>query len=453
MKAGYSLELSQTQKLVMTPELRQAIAILQMNTQELACLIRQQVEENPLLEILEEPPEELPAEEGEKDELEEWAEYLGFNEPAVEVREERESPSYETYAASGMTLRDYLAMQLGLSDLSPQERTVGEYIIGNIDSNGYLWADLTELARATSCSTGAVEKVLRVIQTFDPPGVGARDLRECLSLQLDAAGIHDCVVRAIVQFHLEDLACGRRQKIAKKLGVPLAEVDRAREIISGLDPKPGARLSPGEVTYIRPDITVRKVGGDFVVVVNDQDLPRVFWNPVYRRLLKYRDCPETQAFLRRKLKEAVNLLRSIEQRRRTVIRVMETIVGRQREFFERGFGHVKPMTLKDIADELGIHQSTVSRAVSGKYVDTPFGVVPAKVFFANKVGGGAPVSSDSVKRIIQTLVKHEDPRRPLSDMEIAAALKRKGIEISRRTVAKYREVLEIPSSARRRKQE
>lgn len=452
MKAGYSLEFSQTQKLVMTPELRQAIAILQMNTQELAALIRQQVEENPLLEIAEELPEELPGER-EKDELEEWAEYVGFNEPALEVREEREFRSYETYVPNEVTLRDHLAVQLGLSDLSPRERAVGEYIIGNIDNNGYLRADLEELARATGAGIEMVQRVLRVVQTFDPPGVGARDLRECLALQLDAMGIHDGVVRAIVQFHLEDLAAGRRQKIAKKLGVSLEEVDRAREIISSLDPKPGARVSGGEITYIRPDITVRKVGADFVVILNDQDLPRVFWNPVYRKLLKYRDCPETHAFLRRKLKEALNLLRSIEQRRRTVLRVMETIVRRQREFFERGFGQIKPMTLKDIAEELGIHQSTVSRAVSGKYVDTPFGVVPVKVFFANKVSSDVPVSSDSVKRMIQVLVKEEDPRKPLSDMEIADALKKKGIKVSRRTVAKYREMLGIPSSVRRRRQE
>ncbi|MBE3519887.1 MAG: RNA polymerase factor sigma-54 [Firmicutes bacterium] len=452
MKAGYSLELAQTQKLVLTPELRQAIAILQMNTQELATLIRQQVEENPLLEILEEPPEELPGER-EKDELEEWAEYLGFNEPVFEAREERTFPSYETYTPSEITLRDHLAVQLGLSDLSPQERVVGEYIIGNIDHNGYLRAGLEELALATGVGIEMVEKVLRVVQTFDPPGVGARDLRECLELQLDAMGIHDEVVRAIVRYHLEDLAAGRRQKIARQLKVPLEEVDRAKEIISGLDPKPGARISGGQITYIRPDITVRKVGSDFVVILNDQDLPRVFWNPVYRRLLNYRNCPETHAFLKRKFKEALNLLRSIEQRRRTVIRVMETIVRHQREFFERGFGQMKPMTLKDVADELGIHQSTVSRAVSGKYVDTPFGVVPVKVFFANKVNSDAPVSSDSVKRMIQALVKEEDPRKPLSDMEIAEKLKTKGIKVSRRTVAKYREMLGIPSSARRRKHE
>ncbi len=307
-----------------------------------------------------------------------------------------------------------------------------------------------EVALATESSPEQVERVLKLVQKFDPPGVAARNLRECLELQAEAKGLAPLALE-IIRHHLDDLAQGRYTKICQSTNASLQQVLRARDSIVELQPKPGAAFSGGHVTFIVPDIAVRRIGDDFVVILNDNALPSIRWNPYYRKLLAAGD-KDARSYLVKQMKRARFLLRSIEQRRITISRVMETIVARQRRFFLEGPGHLEPLTLKDVADELNIHDSTVSRAVSGKYVDTPFGVFPCKMFFTPGVESyGQEVSQYNIKRMIEQIVRDEDPRAPLTDGQIAEELRSQGVQVARRTVAKYRSQLGILPSNRRKK--
>ena len=458
MKPAYGLELIQTQKLVLTPELHQAIMILQMNVQELSALIAEEVENNPLLDLVHDTTERLPEHSSEDEE--DWIAYfcdssdLGLGGRATGRSSDGRLDAYcapgYVCAQANLSIRSHLLSQLGVLYLGHKEQSIAHFIIGSIDDNGYLQATVGEIASATASTSEQVEDVLKLIQKFDPPGVAARDLRECLELQAQAKGLSRLALQ-IIRHHLDDLADGRYTRICQSTNASLKQVLRARDSIVKLQPKPGAAFSAGHVTFIVPDITVRRIDDEFVVIPNDSALPSIRWNPYYRKLLTAGE-QDARSYLVKQMKRARFLLKSIEQRRLTISRVMETIVGRQRRFFLEGPGHLEPMTLKDVAHELDIHDSTVSRAVSGKYVDTPFGVFPCKMFFTPGVESyGHEVSQYNIKKMIEQMIRSEDSGNPLTDSQIAHGLSRRGVEIARRTVAKYRSQLGIPPSNRRKK--
>ena len=457
VEMGLNVELAQ--KLVMTPQLCQAITILQLSATELADLVQQELLDNPVLDQKELPrhdnielpqalkPERTP-------DYFDWADY--FN----------ENGSRNYYQASGLvepegsdvpdcgtSLHDHLSLQLDFAALSPVERSVGKFIIGCIDDNGYFTVTVEEAASLLRKDTATVERVLQVIQSFDPSGVGARDLRECLHIQLRSRGISDPVVDGLVDAYLEEAASGRFAWIAGKLGVTVEAVRRAMQFIRTLDPKPGSSISgAAPCSYVTPDVTVRSIDGEYVIIINETRVPSLHVNPYYRRLVRETD-GETRRFLEGRIGAAVWLIRSIEQRRQTLYRLMETLIELQRPFFDHGANQLRPMTMKQVADQLGVHESTVSRATANKYVDTPHGLFSLRSFFSAGVSGvdGSTLSATRVKREIRDLIAKEEPTRPYSDQAITEMLTRRGIAVSRRTVAKYREELEIMPSCRRKK--
>ncbi|HHY68632.1 MAG TPA: RNA polymerase factor sigma-54 [Bacillota bacterium] len=457
MEPGYSLELVQTQKLVLTPELRQAIMILQMNVEELAQLILQEIEENPLLDIADERREDVTLTPSiEEDHDEEWIAYfadssdLGISQGVSKNTREWLGLSHQSVFLREGSVWDALMSQLALLDLSAEDLELAQFIVGNIDDNGYLRCSVSEISMTLSRSPAEVDSMIRTIQSLEPPGICGRDLRECLELQALSKGLGDLEL-SIIRGHLEDLAGARYSKIAREQQASLEDVLRARDAILELDPKPGASLSYSNTTYIVPDIVVKKIENDFIVILNDAALPAIRWNPYYKRLLLEGE-RETRDYLNNKAKRAYYLAKSIEQRRITISKVMGSILKRQKRFFAEGPEHLEPMTLNDIAEELGIHPSTVSRAVSGKYVETPFGLFPCKMLFSPGVGArGEEVSQYNIKKGIEEIVSQEDPRNPLTDDQIREVLSESGIDIARRTVAKYRSQLGIPASNRRKR--
>ena len=456
MKMNYGLSMQQTQKLIMTPELRQAIAVLQMPAIELGEYIEQELLNNPALELKEETPEEETEAPGEEDKEPDWLEYFHDGSDvglAHQTRQETEERSFENYVAQAPTLHEHLLFQLHLSVSSAEDRRVGEFLIGSIDENGFLTIDLPEASSNLGLPQEAVERVLKVIQTFDPAGVGARNLQECLLIQWRYLGDEDPLVEKIIESHLKDLGEGRYPRIAAALGVTPAEVQAAVDRIRTLDPKPGRKFGhPDDIRYVVPDIVVERVAGEYVVIVNDAPIPRLGISPQFRQLLKAGDA-ETKRFVENKMHSALWFFKAIEQRRLTLYKVMDSIVKKQRPFFDKGIRYLKPMTLREIASMIGMHESTVSRATSNKYVQTPHGVFELRFFFGSGVerAGGAAVSAESIKKMIRDLVGKEDAQAPLTDQDIAEKLGQEGISISRRTVAKYREEMGVaPSSKRKR---
>jgi len=354
----------------------------------------------------------------------------------------------------GPSLHEHLLSQLHVDRCSESEQAVAEYIIGCIDDTGYLTCSVQELSAELGAPQVLVERVLQRIQTYDPPGVGARDLTECLRLQLDYLGVgHDELVWALVSSYLEDLAAGRLKSIAAELGVDVLAVQQAADQVRLLHPRPGLMFQNDDISYVTPDVIVERVGGEYVIIINDFHLPRLTLSPYYRRLLATSADPEAREYLRDRMNAAVWLLRSIEQRRRTIYRVMESIVAHQLDFFNYGTRYLRPLTLRQVGDELGLHESTISRATARKYVQTPHGIFPIRLFFHGGVSDitGTNVSSESIKLMLRDLVANEDPRRPLSDQKLSELLAARGIAISRRTVTKYREDTGIPASTRRRR--
>lgn len=451
-------ELRLTQQLVITPQLQQAIKLLQLNRIELQEVIQEELSSNPLLEE-EEESFGVGAKEAETEgEFEEYWEGLGVDShwspspPRRSVFDE-EDRRIEDFATRQITLQEYLLWQLRMAPLGPEELRIGEQIVGNIDDDGYLRASVEEIAASCGSSTEAVERVLEVIQSFDPPGVGARDLRECLLLQLSQKEEPNPMAEALLRDHFDALKRGDYQALAKGLGLQIEEVLEVIEQIKRLEPKPGRPFGPEAARVIVPDVIIYKTGNDFEVALNDDGLPKLRINRHYRRMLEEGGEGVPVEYLKEKMRAAQWLIKSLEQRQQTLYKVTKSIVKFQKEFLEKGIDYLRPLILRDVAEDVGMHESTISRVTTNKYAVTPQGLFELKFFFSGKVGEGAvEMSVRRVKKLIQEIIAEEDPRAPYSDQRIVEILKaRYGLEIARRTVAKYREGLAIPSSKERRR--
>lgn len=458
MKLSYGLTIEQTQKLTMTPELIQAIRILQFNTQELDDYVQGELLDNPVLEYDRTADIDTPREKPEIDLREKLKEdYDDISYRQWEYSKDKETFSYEQFVSRDETLEDSLLLQLTFSKLKGQELKIGRYLVESIDDNGYLTADIAKVARCFKTTEENVEKVLDVIQTFEPLGVGARNLPECLIIQLAAKGLLDETIEYIILNHLEDLGENRLNKVAKKLGISVNQVQMICDLIRTLEPKPGRSFANDEnVKYIVPDVFVEKVDGEYVVYSNDYSIPHLMVSPYYTTLSKEtKNDEEVSKYLTDKFNSAIWLIKSIEQRRQTIYNVVTAVVEHQKDFLDKGPKYLKTLTLRQIADVLGVHESTVSRSINGKYIQTPRGVFEIRYFFSSGVAGrdGEGLSSNSIKTFIKEIIDGEDPKKPYSDQEMVEILSERGIEISRRTVAKYREGMNILSSSKRRRYE
>ena len=473
------LVLRQQQRLVMTPLLQQAIQLLQLSTLELQEMIEQELRENPMLEESNAEGQEAQAEaaavgeaaaavaatepaapeqqvDGQKvDELPFDLNSAMFDDPGDErtpvSTEDRDELPFENLGRSDRSLEEHLTEQLRHGALEDRLMAIGEAIIGNLDEDGYLRAEVAEIAEALGCPVEDVERVLALIQAFDPVGVAARSIKECLLLQLRADGEPDPVSVEIVEKHLEDLERRRYADIARALKQPLDRVMESIEEIQSLEPKPGRRFGGNDSRYIVPDVSIQKVGDDYVVILNEDGIPRLRVNSVYRSLLRGSQGEDRQ-FVEQKLRSAVWLIKSVEQRQRTLRKVTQSLIKFQRDFLDQGVAHLRPLSLRHVGEDIGMHESTISRVTTNKYVETPQGLFELKYFFHSGIASanGDDVSSVSVKKMIQDLVGAEETGKPLSDQDIAGALHAKGLQIARRTVAKYREELNIPPSHQRR---
>jgi RNA polymerase sigma-54 factor len=386
-----------------------------------------------------------------------WDNYLNdyYVPRSEDISEDREVPSFENMVSKKTSLVDHLMWQLSLSNLTPPEEGAGSEIIGNLDVNGYLMASLEEISQSSGQPLDLVEKVLLRIQEFDPLGVASRDLRECLLIQARYLGQLNPWVEKIIQDHLHSLETKNYPAIARALQAPIEEIIPAIEIILALDPKPGRLYSDEEAQYISPDIYVYKIGEEIHIVLNEDGLPRLRINAFYKQALSQRGAVSetTREYIQEKLRSAIWLIKSIHQRQRTIYRVAESIFKFQREFLDKGVSHLKPLILKDVAEEVQMHESTISRVTTNKYVHTPQGIFELKFFFNSSLAGanGESVGSESVKERIRVLIAQEDPVHPLSDQELTEILQKENISIARRTVAKYREALgALPSNKRKK---
>lgn len=447
MKLGYDLTIEQTQKLALTPELIQAIQILQFSTQELDSYVQEQLLINPVIETAgEKPAEELELPDPERVTDSYRGEYR---------REEKQQYPYEQHAANDVTLVEHLMFQLQFAPLCAAQRKTGKYIIESLDDNGYLTQSRQELAAGLNLQPEEIEKVLDVIHTFEPAGVGAEGLSECLLIQLASQGRLTELKQRVISDFLEDMASNRLSVIARKLGTDTEHIQKIADEIRTLDPKPGrAFASQDETRYITPDVFVEKEDGEYHVIINEGSVPHLMVSSYYRQVLRESANDRNLAeYLNDRINTANWLIKSIEQRKQTIYNVVSAVVRHQRDFFEYGSKHIKPMTLKQIAEDVGIHESTVSRSINGKYMQSPRGVFEIKYFFTSGVsaGEGEGMSSNAVKSIIREMVEQEDSKKPCSDQYMADRMQADGINISRRTVAKYREEMGIPSSQKRKR--
>jgi RNA polymerase sigma-54 factor len=488
IKIGQSLGLGQS--LTMTPQLQQAIKLLQLSRLELEQFVETQMAENPVLEeVSSDPVDDYASMEREvteseavtgrleeassivdqvdksKDSEVDWERLSNYEESRFQASSggsknnlDDETPNYENIVTKAATLQEYVLDQSREIDFSDIERGIAEQLAGNIDDRGYLSIALEDLAAKEGFDLETAEGVLDTIQHFDPPGVGARDLRECLLIQIRHFKLRNGIVERIVGSHLHDLENRNYSAVAKAIGVPLDQVYTNVATIAGLDPIPGRQFGPDAPHYIIPDVYVFKVGGEWVVSMNEDGLPRLKVSPFYKDMLKEQKAlpaktSEGKEYLDDKIKSARWIIKSMEQRQRTIHRVMEKILERQKDFFEYGIQYLKPMVLRDIADSLELHESTISRVTTNKYVHTPRGIFELKFFFNSAIGrsDGESVANEAVKSRIHEIVKAEDQNRPLSDQQIMEMLGRENIDISRRTIAKYREQLGILPSSKRRK--
>ena len=474
--AYQTLSLSQSQQLqmVLAPQLRQSLEMLQLPIMELRTLIQQEMEQNPTIEDVPQEQATIEIEPGGKSEVEEaqelafekeyeamarlddeWRDY--FFQDLQNTSYSKESEERRQYRFDSIpqreSLQEHLMNQLQLTGFSEQDLRVAEMIIGSIDEDGYLTVNIDELAGSASCDTQHLTDILSVIQDFHPTGVGARDLRECLLIQLERLGKQETLAYRIVADHLQKLGGRKLNDIARSLGVPVEEVQQNAKIIATLDPKPGRIYSEDVATYVLPEVVVKKVEGEYVVILDDDQLPHVRISRHYRKLLENEDTTrEVKSYVRERIRSGAFLIKSIHQRQKTIHKIASEIVSNQTEFLDHGISRLKPLTMAEVADRVGVHETTVSRAVSAKYMQTPQGMYEMKYFFTPgiKTSDGTEVSNKTVKDMIANLVAREDPAKPLSDQEIVARLKADGIKIARRTVAKYRLVLRIPPSHMRK---
>ncbi len=471
------LELKLTQKLILTPQLQQAIKLLQLPQLELSQILNQELMENPVLEesFDEINEDELTREEKESFEKEDVLEDAEapleklMNFTVDEYFEERGSdgrdlgyfnpgtvtpPLYEQLSTKGTDLYDHLLWQLRMSNEPEEIRIIGETIIGNLDENGYLRVPLEEIAEQMKSDIETVEQALRLVQSFDPPGVCARSIKECLLLQLDALKLKDTLVEKIILNNIDELEKKKYKKIAQQHNISLQDVLSAVKVIESFEPKPCRNFTSSSTHYVVPDVYVTKTPDGHQIILNDEGLPRLKISNFYRKLIRQKDAlpKEERQFLIEKMRSAVGLLKNLDQRNRTIYRVTESILNLQDEFFDQGIEHIKPLTLKDIASRLNMHESTVSRVTSNKYLACSHGIFSFRFFFSSALNSGmGSISSTSVKNMIKKIVTEENPQKPLSDQRIVEILRSNGILVARRTVAKYREELGILSQAQRRK--
>jgi RNA polymerase sigma-54 factor len=468
----------------MTPSLQQAIKLLQLSKLELQEVLNQELLENPLLE---ETAEEVKAEEAEaeaqeaktaegqeepkktetteqekeKDSFDEidydayFQDYIEYGYNPRGMGEEHEEFPIENTLTRPPNLTDHLTWQLSMSDASPNVKEIGAFIIGNIDEDGYLRATNEEIVASGNHDPAEVEKAIKAIQSLDPIGVGARDLRECLLLQLEFLELDVPLVDEIVRNHWDMFMQRHFVQLAKALSIDMKTLEGVVEIIKHLDPKPGRKYSNERAIYVEPDVYIHKVGDEYVIVLNEDGMPKLRINGSYRAMLNSMDSKqdgETVNYIKDKIRSAVWLIKSLDQRQRTIYKVAESIVKHQREFLEKGIDFLRPLVLRDVADDIQMHESTVSRVVSNKYMHTPRGLFLMKYFFHSGIDSdtGEDISSLTVKKKIQSFIEGEDPRKPLSDSKIMKILNDEGINIARRTVAKYRDELNIPSSTDRK---
>jgi RNA polymerase sigma-54 factor len=478
-----------SQQLIMTPQLQQAIKLLQLSRLELVDTINQEMEENPLLEessadegieedLHHESEDEIQSIEredlkavdrteeitGEGDGREEfdWSNYLEDYGP-VGVNydhKDSEAPAWDNIVTESQSLTEHLMWQMKLSPFTENEMRIGSQIVGNLDQNGYLCATLQEIAALENVTEELVEAVLKKVQEFDPTGVAARNLQECLLIQARMLGVKNPTVESIIKDHMKDLELKNYLHIARKLKVPLREVENAVLLISNMEPRPGSRYSEDRVQPIIPDVYVVKSGDEYKVILNDDGLPRLRISNFYREIMagmsnhkSHEEEENGKKYIRDKVQSATWLIKSIQQRQKTIYKVAISIVKFQKEFFDRGINFLKPLVLRDVADDVEMHESTISRVVTNKYMHSPRGIFEMKYFFGSSIQrtSGETIASKSVKEEIKQLIAKEDTKKPYSDCEIVDLLKQKGIDIARRTVAKYREMMGVLPSSKRKK--
>ncbi|NDC36621.1 MAG: RNA polymerase sigma-54 factor [Proteobacteria bacterium] len=473
------------QSLLMTPQLQQAIKLLQLGRLEYKEALERELLENPILEELpqsEEPqpvatsagaeessptlqnasaPDNEPTSEPQKESAE-WEEYVEnlFSESRVlpsgsgSGGDYEDRPSLEATLTRGETLQEHLFAQLRLLDLPERDEAIALYVIGNIDKDGYLAATYEEIAESAGCELVDVERAIAALRTLDPKGIAARDLKECLLIQLDDLGLAESLAATIVAKHLEKVESRKLEHIVKAEQVGIDQIQAALLIIRELEPKPGRPFADDTIRYAIPDIYVYKVGNEYVISLNEDGLPKLRISPYYLELLRRdaSDSEQNKSYLNERLKAATFLIKSIHQRQQTIVRVTQSIVKFQREFLDLGIARLKPLTLKDVADDIGMHESTVSRVTTNKFVHTPQGVFELKYFFTTGIKTlDGDVSSSTIKEKIKKIIDAESPDKPVSDQEIVEILKAENVIIARRTVAKYREGLNILSSSRRKR--
>jgi len=469
-------QLKLTQQLIMTPQLQMAIKLLQLSRLELVEKIKQELEENPALEETQETiapeaitdkPEtdkeaseqtqEVTFEEKINEDID-WSNYIDeYNAPGrmPMEREGREAPRFDSFISKKESLSDHLLWQFLMTSPSPEAEKIGSLIIGNLTKDGYLDASLDDIIEQSGSAPEEAQRVLTLLQTFNPIGVCARDLSECLLIQIEHLGLgENIILTEIVRNHLKNLENKNYRAICKTLKVRMDDVIAAVNVIKELEPKPGRQFSQSDVQYITPDIYVYKSEDDFVIVLNDDGLPKLQVNSFYKKAISRGEkiTDETKEYLQDKLRSAAWLIRSIHQRQKTIYRVMESILKFQRIFFEKGIAHLKPMVLRDVAEDIEMHESTISRVTTNKYAHTPQGIFELKYFFNSSIKRvhGEAIASASVQEKIRKIIENEDPKKPYSDSKMADMLKTQNIDIARRTVAKYREMLGVLSSNKRK---
>ncbi len=468
-------QLKLTQQLVMTPQLQMAIKLLQLSRLELIDMIRQELEENPVLEEAQEvvteeesaeqfeaksadtsSTKEVTIEEKIHDDVD-WSNYLDEYNSSGRIHfeaERKDTPTFETFIARRESLREHLLWQLLMTFPTEEQEKIGSLIVGNLNSDGYLELSVEEIAGMSESATDKVERILSLLQGFDPIGVCARNLAECLLIQARHFGLDNTIVTDIILNHLNHLENKNYKAIARALKISIQDVISAVNVIKGLEPKPGRQFSDEEPQYINPDIFVYKLEDDFVIALNDDGIPKLSVSSFYKKSIRSgeRISDEANDYIQYKLRSAAWLIRSIHQRQKTIVKVMESILRFQRDFFEKGIAYLKPMVLRDVAQDIGMHESTISRVTTNKYAYTPQGIFELKYFFNSSIKRihGMAVASTSVQEKIRQIIGSEDSKKPYSDDKISMLLKEENIDIARRTVAKYRNLLKVLPSNKRK---